>query len=54
VELPPRHWFATRDLVATGPLYFQSYLYANTIAGKPLSTEARVRYLEGATAPASQ
>jgi len=101
VELPQGHWFATRDMFATGPLYFQSYLYANMIAaqlreamrqqlgvddisaeprvagwltehfyaqgaavpwpekirratGKPLSTDALVRYLQGATAPASQ
>jgi Zn-dependent M32 family carboxypeptidase len=101
VELPPGHWFATRDMYATGPLYFHSYLYANMIAtqlreamrqefglddlsaeprvagwltehfyapgaavpwpekirrvtGKPLSSEALVRYLEGATASGSQ
>jgi peptidyl-dipeptidase A len=34
VELPPGHWFATRDMFATGPLYFQSYLYANMIAAQ--------------------
>jgi hypothetical protein len=34
VELPPGHWFATRDMYATGPLYFQSYLYANMIAAQ--------------------
>ncbi|TMQ68468.1 MAG: hypothetical protein E6K78_01110 [Candidatus Eisenbacteria bacterium] len=32
VELPPGHFFGYRDLLATGPLYFQSYLYANMIA----------------------
>jgi hypothetical protein len=101
VELPPGHWFATRDMFATGPLYFQSYLYANMIAtqlreamrrefgvedltaeprvarwltdhfyaegaavpwpekirratGRPLSSEALVRYLEGATESSSR
>jgi hypothetical protein len=96
VDLPPGHWFATRDMFATGPLYFQSYLYANMIAaqlreamrrefgvedltaeprvagwltthfyasgasvpwpekirratGRPLSSDALVRYLAGAT-----
>jgi hypothetical protein len=34
VDLPPGHWFATRDMYATGPLYFQSYLYANMIAAQ--------------------
>jgi peptidyl-dipeptidase A len=32
VELPAGDYFATRDMFATGPLYFQSYLYANMIA----------------------
>lgn len=31
-ELPAGHFFAYRDIFATGPLYFQSYLYANMIA----------------------
>ncbi len=30
--LPPGHYFGYRDIFATGPLYFQSYLYANMIA----------------------
>jgi hypothetical protein len=34
VELPPGKWFATRDMFATGPLYFQSYLYADMIAAQ--------------------
>jgi hypothetical protein len=34
VELPAGHYFATRDMFATGPLYFQSYLYANMIAAQ--------------------
>jgi hypothetical protein len=34
VDLPAGHWFATRDMFATGPLYFQSYLYANMIAAQ--------------------
>ena len=34
VALPPGNWFATRDMFATGPLYFQSYLYANMIAAQ--------------------
>jgi peptidyl-dipeptidase A len=34
VALPPGPWFATRDMFATGPLYFQSYLYANMIAAQ--------------------
>lgn len=32
VELPPGQYFGDRDTFATGPLYFQSYLYANMIA----------------------
>jgi peptidyl-dipeptidase A len=32
VELPPEMHFGDRDMFATGPLYFQSYLYANMIA----------------------
>jgi carboxypeptidase Taq (M32) metallopeptidase len=32
VELPPGQYFGDRDMFATGPLYFQSYLYANMIA----------------------
>lgn len=32
VELPPGEYFGERDMFATGPLYFQSYLYANMIA----------------------
>ncbi|MGH3055597.1 MAG: hypothetical protein ACRDL7_11535, partial [Gaiellaceae bacterium] len=32
VELPPGRYFGYRDMFATGPLYFQSYLYANMIA----------------------
>ncbi len=32
VELPPGRFFGYRDLFGTGPLYFQSYLYANMIA----------------------
>jgi peptidyl-dipeptidase A len=32
VELPPGQYFGNRDMFATGPLYFQSYLYANMIA----------------------
>jgi len=32
VELPRGHFFGYRDIFATGPLYFQSYLYANMIA----------------------
>jgi peptidyl-dipeptidase A len=32
IELPPGDYFSTRDMFATGPLYFQSYLYANMIA----------------------
>jgi oligoendopeptidase F len=32
VPLPPGRFFAYRDGFATGPLYFQSYLYANMIA----------------------
>ena len=31
-ELPPGHLFALRDEFATGPMYLQSYLYANMIA----------------------
>ncbi|HEX5386771.1 MAG TPA: hypothetical protein VFW66_08745 [Gemmatimonadales bacterium] len=34
VELPAGDYFATRDMFATGPLYFQSYLYANMIAAQ--------------------
>jgi peptidyl-dipeptidase A len=34
VELPAGDYFATRDLFATGPLYFQSYLYAGMIAAQ--------------------
>ncbi len=30
--LPPGKWFARRDEFATGPMYLQSYLYANMIA----------------------
>jgi oligoendopeptidase F len=30
--LPPGHMFARRDEFATGPMYLQSYLYANMIA----------------------
>jgi peptidyl-dipeptidase A len=32
VELPPGDYIGDRDMLATGPLYFQSYLYANMIA----------------------
>jgi hypothetical protein len=32
VELPPGRYFGYRDMFGTGPLYFQSYLYANMIA----------------------
>ena len=32
VELPPGDYVGARDLFATGPLYAQSYLYANMIA----------------------
>jgi peptidyl-dipeptidase A len=32
VEPPPGAYFGDRDMFATGPLYFQSYLYANMIA----------------------
>ena len=32
VELPAGQYFGDRDMFATGPLYFQSYLYANMIA----------------------
>jgi hypothetical protein len=31
-ELPPGRFFALRDEFATGPMYLQSYLYANMIA----------------------
>lgn len=34
VELPPGDYFGNGDMLATGPLYFQSYLYANMIAGQ--------------------
>ncbi len=100
VDLPSGDYFATVDVFATGPLYAQSYLYANMIAtqlreamrqqfgvedltrearvarwltehfyasgaairwpekvrratGRPLSTDALVRYLAGATPPSS-
>jgi peptidyl-dipeptidase A len=32
VELPPGDYMGSKDLFATGPLYAQSYLYANMIA----------------------
>jgi hypothetical protein len=32
VDLPPGRYFGYRDMFGTGPLYFQSYLYANMIA----------------------
>jgi peptidyl-dipeptidase A len=32
VALPPGDYFSWRETFATGPLYFQSYLYANMIA----------------------
>jgi hypothetical protein len=32
VDLPAGHFFGYRDTFATGPMYFQSYLYANMIA----------------------
>jgi len=32
VELPPGQYFGDREMFATGPLYYQSYLYANMIA----------------------
>ena len=34
VALPEGSYFSTRDMFATGPLYFQSYLYANMIAAQ--------------------
>jgi peptidyl-dipeptidase A len=34
LELPPGDYVGTRDMFATGPLYFQSYLYANLIAAQ--------------------
>jgi peptidyl-dipeptidase A len=34
VELPAGDYVGTRDVFATGPLYFQSYLYANMIAAQ--------------------
>jgi hypothetical protein len=34
VALPPGDYFSTRETFATGPLYFQSYLYANMIAAQ--------------------
>jgi len=34
VDLPPGDFVGTRDMFATGPLYFQSYLYANMIAAQ--------------------
>ena len=32
LDLPPGRYFGYRDMFGTGPLYFQSYLYANMIA----------------------
>ena len=32
LKLPAGHYFGFRDMFGTGPLYFQSYLYANLIA----------------------
>lgn len=34
VTLPPGDYVSTRETFATGPLYFQSYLYANMIAAQ--------------------
>ena len=34
VDLPPGDFVGTRDMLATTPLYFQSYLYANMIAAQ--------------------
>jgi hypothetical protein len=34
VELPPGHFFGYRDMLATGPIYYQSYLYADMIAAQ--------------------
>ena len=34
VELPPGHFFGYRDMLATGPIYYQSYLYADLIAAQ--------------------
>jgi peptidyl-dipeptidase A len=34
VDLPPGDFVGTRDIFATGPLYAQSYLYANMIAAQ--------------------
>lgn len=34
VELPPGDYFGNQDMFATGPLYYQSYLYANMIAAQ--------------------
>src|SRR5262249_4782546 len=28
IDLPPGHYFGYRDMLATGPIYYQSYLYA--------------------------
>jgi hypothetical protein len=33
-ELPPGHFFGYRDMLATGPIYYQSYLYADMIAAQ--------------------
>src|SRR5262245_7337622 len=34
VELPPGRFYTYRDMYATGPLYYQSYLYADMIAAQ--------------------
>jgi hypothetical protein len=34
IELPPGHYFGYRDMLATGPIYYQSYLYADMIAAQ--------------------
>jgi hypothetical protein len=34
VELPPADYVSNVDMLATGPLYFQSYLYADMIAAQ--------------------
>jgi hypothetical protein len=34
IELPAGHFWGYRDMLATGPIYYQSYLYADLIAAQ--------------------